>query len=238
MTETNPIRVVLVDDHAMVRTGLRNFLLAYNDLELVGEAANGEEALSLCAQTHPDVVLMDMVMPGVDGAEATQAIRQRHPQVQVIALTSFREEDLVERALKAGAISYLLKNVSAGELAEAIRAAYTGQSTLAPEAAQALDKSTTHPPPLGPYLTRRELEVLALMIEGLTNAQIAERLVISRSTVKFHVGGILSKLGAANRAEAVALAVQHHLSTGSSSRWLPDKAWKMRGLSTGGQNAT
>jgi NarL family two-component system response regulator LiaR len=204
------IRVIIVDDHAVVRGGLRLFLLAFEDLELVGEANNGEEALRLCEQTQPDVALMDLVMPGVDGIQATQLIREDYPQIQVIALTSFDEEDLVQRALEAGAISYLLKNVSASELAAAIRAAHAGRPTLAPEAAQALIEST-RPSRLGHDLTDREREVLAVMIEGMSNAEIAECLTISRSTVKFHVSSILSKLGVSSRAEAVSLALQHHL---------------------------
>ena len=215
MSESNPIRVMLVDDHAVVRSGLAAFLLAFDDLELVGEAASGEEAVRLCDQVQPDVVLMDLVMPGMDGAATTRAIRESCPQVQVIALTSFREEELVQGALQAGAISYLLKNVSADELAEAIRAAHAGRPTLAPEAAQALIQAATQGPVPGHDLTPREREVLALMVEGLSNPQIAERLVVSRSTVKFHVSNILSKLGVSSRTEAVALAVQHHLVTPS-----------------------
>ena len=204
------IRVIIVDDHAVVRGGLRLFLLAFEDLELVGEAGNGEEALRLCEQAQPDVVLMDLVMPGMNGVRATQLIREDYPQIQVIALTSFDEEDLVQRALEAGAISYLLKNVSASELAAAIRAAHAGRPTLAPEAAQALIEST-RPSRLGHDLTDREREVLAVMVEGMSNAEIAECLVISQSTAKFHVSSILSKLGVGSRAEAVALALQHHL---------------------------
>ena len=135
MSVQHPIRVMIVDDHDMVRSGLKSFLRAYDDLELVGEACNGEQALSLCAQVDPDVILMDMVMPEMDGAEATRLIRQRHPQAQIIALTVFQEGDLVERAIKAGAISYLLKKVTAPQLAQAIRDANAGKSILAEEAA-------------------------------------------------------------------------------------------------------
>lgn len=211
MTAAKPIRVMIVDDHAVVRGGLKFFLLGFDDLELAGEAEDGEEALRLCDQIQPDVILMDMMMPGIDGAATTQAIRQRYPQVQVIALTSFKEQDLVQRALQAGAIGYLLKDVQALELAEAIRAAHAGRPTLAPEATQALIQAATQPPQPGHDLTEREREVLALMVKGLSNNEIAERLIVSISTVKYHVSGILSKLGAANRAEAVALALQHHL---------------------------
>ena len=211
MSDSKPIRVMLVDDHAVVRSGLGAFLLVYDDLELVGEAGSGEEAVRQCEQLHPDVVLMDLVMPGMDGAAATRAIRERWSDIQVLALTSFKEKELVEGALRAGAIGYLLKNVSADDLADAIRAAYEGRSTLAPEAALALIQATREPSPLGYDLTERKREVLELMTEGLSNPDIAGRLVMSRSTVKFHVSNILSKLGAASRTEAVALALQHKL---------------------------
>lgn len=214
MSEITPIRVMLVDDHAVVRSGLRAFLLAYDDLELVAEASSGERALHLCQRSAPDVILMDLMMPGMDGATATKLIREQCPQIQVIALTSFKEPDLVEGALKAGAIGYLLKDVSAEELAGAIRSAAAGRPALSPEAAQVLIQTTrgaAEKP--GSDLTGREREVLALMAEGLNNNQIAGRLFISVSTVKFHVSSILSKLNAASRTEAVAVALQNNLVT-------------------------
>ncbi len=211
MTEDSTIRVMIVDDHAVVRSGLAGFLEAYDDLEFCGEASSGDIAVLMCEQYNPDVVMMDLVMPGMDGAEATMAIREKCPSIQVIALTSFKDEHLVQRALQAGAIGYLLKNISADDLAQAIRAAMEGRPTLAPEAAQVLIEATTKPPQMGHDLTPREMEVLALMIEGLSNPQIAERLVISHSTVKFHVSSILSKLGVSSRTEAVSVALQNNL---------------------------
>src|SRR5919199_597319 len=205
-------RVAIVDDHAMVRSGLAAFLSVADDFELVGEAESGQQALRLCAEARPDVVLMDLVMPGMDGVATTRLIRERFPQVKVIALTSFPEDRLVQEVLEAGALSYLLKNVGVDELTRAIRAARAGQSTLAPEAAQALIHRVTAPKTPGHDLSPREKEVLALMVQGLNNPDIAERLVVGRSTVKFHVSSILSKLGVQSRTEAVALAVQHHLS--------------------------
>ena len=213
MSNSNPIRVMIVDDHDMVRRGLATFLRVKAHLELVGEASNGQEALQVCKQAQPDVILMDLVMPEMDGTTATRAIRKCWPQVQIIALTSFQEKELVQEALQAGAISYLLKNVSADGLAEAIRAAYTGRPTLAPEAAQALIQAASQEPGPGHDLTPREHEVLALMVEGLTNPEIAERLTVSYSTARAHVSNILSKLGVSNRAEAIALALRLKLVT-------------------------
>jgi len=197
----------------MVRRGLATFLKAFDDLELAGEAESGEAAVRLCAQAMPDVILMDMLLPEMDGATATRLIRQRFPQIQVIALTSFKEGELIKDALEAGAIGYLLKDVSADELARAIRAAHSGRATLSPEAAQALVQTANQPPPPGLDLTGREREVLALMIEGLNNTQIAGRLTVSPSTIKSHVSNILSKLGVTSRTEAVTLSLRNRIIT-------------------------
>ncbi|HNS50814.1 MAG TPA: response regulator transcription factor [Anaerolineae bacterium] len=211
MTDRRPIRVLIADDHALVRTGLKLFLSAFDDLELVGEAGSGEEAVRLCGCEGTDVVLMDLMMPGMGGVAATQVIREKCPHTRVIALTNFQEVETVQQALRAGATGYLLKNVSAGELAAAIRAAHSGRATLAPEATQALIDATLKPAPAADTntfrLTSREGEVLALMARGLSNAQIAAQLVVSPMTVKFHVSNILSKLDCATRTEAVALAL-------------------------------
>lgn len=211
MIEQRATRIAIVDDHAMVRSGLAAFLSVADDLELVGEAENGQQALRLCAEERPDVVLMDLVMPGMDGVQTTRAIRERFPEIRVIALTSFPEDRLVQDVLEAGALSYLLKNVGADELARAIRAAREGRSTLAPEAARVLIQRATSAPAPGHDLSPREREVLALMVHGLSNPEIADRLVVGRSTIKFHVSSILGKLGVQSRTEAVALAVQHRL---------------------------
>jgi NarL family two-component system response regulator LiaR len=211
MTQSASIRVIIVDDHNMVRKGLMVLLEEYDDLEVVGEAADGEYAVNLCRRECPDVVLMDMIMPRLDGIAATRQIREACPKTQIIALTSFSDEDHIQAALQAGATSYMMKDISGDELAEAIRRAHEGESTLSPEAAQTLIQATTRPPALGHDLTDREREVLALMIEGLNNREIGEKLVISSSTVKNHVSSILSKLETTSRTQAVALAVEHQI---------------------------
>ncbi len=206
-----PIRVLLVDDHAVVRRGLAAFLMAYDDLELAAEAADGAEAVGKCHDA--DVVLLDMVMPQMDGAEVARLMRRQCPHIQIIALTSFHADEIVQRALQAGAIGYLLKNVGADELAAAIRAAYAGRPTLAPEAAAALMHAASQPPVPRYDLTAPEREVLALLVDGLSNPEITHRLTISCSTVKFHISSILAKLGVRSRTEAVVLATRQHLVT-------------------------
>lgn len=212
MSELKTIRVLCVDDHELLRHGIRFSLLSFDDLELVGEAADGEEALSICAETNPDVVLMDMYLSGdMDGIDAIRAIRERFPLIQVVALSSFYDRRLVQNAMQVGAIGYLVKGVSGAELAEAIRAAYAGRPALATEALDALVRTTKSEPKPGHDLTPRELEVLAFLAEGLTNAEIAAQIHISVAAVKYHVSNILSKLGVTNRTEAAALARKHGL---------------------------
>ncbi len=208
---TSEIVLLIVDDHPMVRDGLKDFILAYDWMEPVGEAQNGVDAVAFCATHEVDVVLMDMVMPLMDGSEATRRILALGKPVKVIVLTSFHEQDLVHQALKAGATSYLLKNVSAEELAAAIRAARSGHSVLAPEATAALIHAAGQKSGIGADLSARERELLALLVKGLSNLEISRQLNISMATVKYHLTNIFSKLGAKNRVEAATIALEHNL---------------------------
>jgi NarL family two-component system response regulator LiaR len=209
MNTPQTIEVMLVDDHNVVRSGLATFLRAYEDLELVGEARSGLEALQLVRQRQPDVILMDLLMPEMDGIAATQAILRDYPEIKIIAITSFDEEELVHGVLAAGAISYLLKNVSSDELAKAIRDAVSGRSTLSPEAARVLVQATRPSQEPASDLTEREMQVLNLVVQGQSNRQIADAMFISVATVKAHVSSILSKLQLSSRAEAIAYAIKH-----------------------------
>jgi len=211
MTASQKIKVLVVDDHNMVRKGLIVLLENFDDFEVVGEAGDGKTGVLLCQQYKPDVVLMDMIMPVMDGIEATTTIRELCPETQVVALTSFSDDATIQNALKAGAISYLMKNVSVDELALAVRKAHEGQPTLAPEATRALIAASRRPPEVGHDLSEREREVLSLMVDGLNNREIAEVLTISNSTVKNHVSNIFAKLGTTSRTQAVALAVERKL---------------------------
>ena len=201
------IRVLITDDHGVVRQGLRMFLSLDGDLEVVGEARDGEEALSLARQLEPDVVLMDLLMPGMDGIEATRAIKAGMPDVEVVALTSVLEDASVANAVKAGAIGYLLKDTDAGELRRAIRAAAEGRVHLAPEAANRLMREVRAPDRPEP-LTARETEVLELLARGRANKQISTELFIEEKTVKTHVSNILKKLGVRSRTQAALHAVR------------------------------
>ena len=205
------IKILLVDDHAVVRSGLSKFLMVNKDLELVGEASDGAEAVQMVALRQPDLVLMDLMMPGMDGISATREIHQNYPHVKVIALTSFSEQNMVQGALQAGAIGYLQKNVTAAELSIAIHSACAGKMTLSPEAALALAQSVAQPQIRGEQLTDRERDVLRCMVEGLNNNEIAEQLVVSLGTVKFHISNIFRKLGVDSRVEAVKMTIEQKL---------------------------
>ena len=209
-----PVRVFLVDDHTVVRRGLRAYLETVDDMEVVGEAADGQAALDgiealAAAGRSPDVALMDLVMPGMDGVTATQAITRRHPEMEVVAMTSFTQANLVHGALQAGAAGYLLKDAEADEVAAAIRAARRGEVHLDPAVARQLTRSLVAPEPRAvDSLTDREREVLALVARGLSNQQIADSLVISERTARTHVSNILGKLGVASRTQAALLAIR------------------------------
>ena len=212
MTADERIRVLVVDDHSVVRKGLRTFISVHDDLEFVGEAGNGVEAIEHCAALRPDVILMDMKMPVMDGPTAIERIRDRFPAVQIVALTSFDDEDFAQRALEAGAIGYLFKDVDEDDLMAAIRFADQGRGVVAPAAMQALvARSVNDDSEYAVNLTDREQATLGLLARGLTNPQIAMELTISISTVNFHVHNVLDKLGAKTRTEAVVIASREGL---------------------------
>jgi NarL family two-component system response regulator LiaR len=201
------IRILIVDDHAVVRQGLKMFLALDKELEVIGEAANGEEAIRRARELSPDVVLMDLLMPQMDGIAATEAIRREMPDVEVIALTSVLEDKAVFGAVRAGAIGYLLKDTEADELCRAIKAAAAGQVQLSPQATRRLLREVQIPDS-PEKLTQRETEVLRLLARGLSNKEIGEALVIGLKTVKTHVSSVLSKLGLPSRTQAALYAVR------------------------------
>jgi two-component system, NarL family, response regulator LiaR len=208
----DPITVLLVDDHSMVRIGLKAFFSTLPDIQVVGEAANGEEAVQLAAQLAPDVVLMDLIMPGMDGVEATRQVKKVSPRTQVIVVTSYHEDEHIFPAIRAGALSYVLKDIDPDELAEAIRLAHAGEAVLNPRVSARLVKELQgrRAEALNPFaeLTERELEVLRLIAGGRNNREIAESLVISEKTVKSHITNILTKLHLADRTQAAVYAWQ------------------------------
>jgi NarL family two-component system response regulator LiaR len=207
---TEPITVLIVDDHAVVRKGVRAFLDAQSGLTVVGEAGSGEEAVAQAEEHAPDVVLMDLIMPGIDGVEATRQVKKVSPRTQVIVLTSYHQDEHIFPAIRAGALSYLLKDAEPGQLADAVRKAAVGEAVLHPQVAsrvvQELHGARQDTPNPFNALSDRELEVLRLIADGLSNHDIAERLVISEKTVKSHVSNILSKLHLADRTQAAVFA--------------------------------
>ena len=209
MAET--IRVLIADDHALVRKGMMMFLGSCGDIKVVGQAANGEEAVAECATLKPDVVLMDLLMPELDGIEATRAILHSNPKIRIIALTSFKEDERIYTAVKAGIVGYLLKDCTPEELASAVRDVYAGKTTFPPEYMLAALRVAENLNSRQFQLSERERDVLLLIVRGFSNRQIAQNLTLGESTIKFHVSNILSKLGVATRAEAVAVAIQHNL---------------------------
>jgi NarL family two-component system response regulator LiaR len=212
VTDNSQIRILIVDDHKVVRKGLRTFIAVHDDLDLVGEAGNGEEAIEQCATLLPDVVLMDLKMPVMDGPTAIRHIRSRFPDVKVVALTSFDDDEMAQRALEAGAIGYLFKDVEEDELMSAIRFANQGRGVIAPEAMRALvSRSLSEKDDYSVSLTSRERETLDFVARGMTNPEIADKLMISVSTVNFHVHNVLDKLGAKTRTEAVVIAAREGL---------------------------
>ena len=211
MSHPQTIRVLVVDDHQLAQKGMDYFLAAFPDLELVGAASDGADALRLCAQLLPDVVLMDVKMPELDGIAATRQIASRFPDVRVIMLSSFDDPETVRQALKVGARGYLLKSISPLDLAHAVRAVYRGRSAMSPEATDALVQAARAPEVATAELTPREGDVLRLLMQGCSNQRIAEELMVSRATVKFHMASIMTKLGVSSRAEVMAMAFQQRL---------------------------
>ena len=206
MNQSSLIRIIVVDDHAVLREGIRYLCLAASDIKLVGEAANGKDALKLCDDLQPDVALIDLMMPDMDGIATIKAIRVQYPEIRILLLTSFNTDNLIHQALEEGANGYILKNASTEDIINAIRLTYKGMSILSSDVSDIISSKSSHF-----TLTPRQREVLKLMAKGLNNAQIGKKMLISRYTARFHVSEILGKLGVSNRAEAVAVGLQQNL---------------------------
>ncbi len=211
----NEITIVIADDHSVVRQGVRTLLETENDFKILGEAATGEEAVKLCAENFPDVVLLDLLMPGIGGVEATAQIKQTSPVTNVVVLTSYHDDEYILPAIKAGALSYLLKDVSSTELIEAVRKASFGEVVLHPRVAlkimKEIQQSKENSTLTENDLSRSEFEVLRLLADGLSNYEIGARLFVSENTIKSHVSNILSKLHLKNRTQAAVYAWRNHL---------------------------
>ena len=227
MSASNPIRVFIAEDHAIVRKGISALLALEPDMEVVGEASNGREAVSGIESTRPDVILMDLVMPEMDGIEAIQQVVARQPQARILVLTSFATDDKVFPAIKAGALGYLLKDSEPSDVVDAIRQVYRGESSLHPRIARKLMQELSHPadqPPTPDPLTEREMEVLGLVAQGKSNREIADDLTVTEGTVRVHVSSILSKLHLASRTQAALYALREGLASldedGKASRKL------------------
>lgn len=208
---SKPIRVVLIDDHSKIHLAISAVIDACEDMELVAHGSNGHEALQICAEFQPDIVLMDVIMPGMNGIEATAKIHQQYPEMKILALSSFQDEEGVRAMIQAGAVGYILKTSSVDDLTHTIRAAYAGNSVFSPEITQTLLRSTQKEAISDFGLTPREREILKLLVDGLNNTEIASALTISLSTAKFHVSSIFSKLGVTNRVEATTVALDKKL---------------------------
>jgi NarL family two-component system response regulator LiaR len=203
--------VLIVDDHPLMRQGIRLALRSCPEFTIVGEAGTGEEALRLVERVHPQIILVDLVMPGMDGISTIRALHARVPEASILVLTSYEEGNLVQEALQAGAIGYQCKSLLMANLVQSIRLVAAGKPSLGPVAAHVLVQATRRGRALGDDLTQRERDVLGLLVLGLSNAAIAEQLMIAQATVKFHVRGIRTKLGTANRTETAAIAIRNHL---------------------------
>jgi len=211
MNEAKKVRILVADDHAITRDGLKTLIGLYDDFELIDEAKNGKEAVDLCLELCPDVVLMDLEMPVMGGIEAIGEIKKHNPDTKVIALSSFADNKMVKDAIKAGAISYIIKNISPHELAGCIRDAHSGKSCFSPEATEVMVSEIRYPSGGISALTDKEKEILIMITRGYSNKIIAKELYVSENTIKFHISNILSKLGVSNRAQAAAMAVKENL---------------------------